>query len=332
MESGNLTLWIVFGVVVLVMLALDLGVFHRKDHVVTVREALTWTAVWVTLGLLFALAIRLFVDPAFLADPANSADHRPSLEYLTCYLTEYALSVDNIFVFLVIFRFFAIPAESQHRVLFWGVFGAMVMRGLFLLIGIQAIERFHWMIWVLGALLIVTGVKLAFQGDEDQVDPEKNLILRLSRRFLPVTNEFHGSRFFVRLGGKLVATPLFLALLVIEATDVMFAVDSVPAALGISQNLFVVYTSNLFAILGLRSLFFAVGGLLRYLHYLKHGLSAILVFVGVKMLLPEEHKIPVTVALGVVGGILTLAVVASVIRARFRPASAGAPGEEESRP
>jgi tellurite resistance protein TerC len=328
MGFENAYLWLGFGAVVLVMLALDLGVFHKKAHMVSVREALVWTGVWVALGLLFALAIRTWVDPRFLAQPGHSPERRPSLEYLTCYLTEYALSVDNIFVFLVIFSYFAIPAESQHRVLFWGILGAMVMRGLFLLVGIQAIERFHWMVWVLGGLLVLTGIKLLFQGDEDQVHPEKNLVLRLARRFLPVTNEFHGARFFVRVDGRRLATPLFLALLVVETTDVLFALDSVPAALGISQNLFVVYTSNIFAILGLRSLFFAVGGLLRYLHYLKYGLSAILVFVGVKMLLPEERKIPISVALAVVGGILLVAVVASVVRAGVVRGREGDGGEE----
>jgi len=316
MGFDNGILWIVFGVVVLVMMALDLGVFHKKAHVVSVREALTWTAIWVAIGLGFALAIRIWVDPQYLADPSRSADLRPSLEFLTCYLTEYALSVDNIFVFLVIFSFFAIPAESQHRVLFWGILGAMLMRALFLLVGIGAIERFHWMIWVLGGLLIVTGVKLFFQKEETELDPSKNFVLRLAKKFMPVTDKFHGSQFFVKIGGKNHATPLFMALLVVETTDVLFALDSVPAALGISQNLFVVYTSNIFAILGLRSLFFAVGGLLKYLHYLKFGLSLILVFVGVKMLMPEEHKIPISVALGVVGGILLLAVIASVVRAR----------------
>jgi tellurite resistance protein TerC len=325
MTIATEVLWVAFGTVVLVMLALDLGVFHKQQHVVSVREALLWTAAWVSLGLAFALAIRIFVDPDFLADPRNSPDRRPSLEYLACYLTEYALSVDNIFVFLVIFSYFAIPAESQHRVLFWGIFGAMVMRGVFLYVGIEAIARFHWLVWVLGGILVLTGVKLLMQKDDANVHPERNLVLRLARRFLPVTNEFHGARFFVRLDGKLVATPLFLALLVVETTDVLFAIDSVPAALGISQNLFVVYTSNVFAILGLRSLFFAVGGLLRYLHYLKYGLAGVLVFIGVKMLLPEEHKVPIGVALSVVGGLLATAVVASLVRGL----SVGRKGEGE---
>jgi len=317
MGIENGILWAVFGVVVVVMMALDLGVFHKKAHVVNVREALIWTAVWIGIGLTFAVAIRVWVDPAYIAKPGSTAEHLPSLEYLTCYLTEYALSVDNIFVFLVIFSYFAIPSESQHRVLFWGILGAMAMRALFLWIGIGAIQRFHWMIWVLGGLLILTGVKLFFQKEDSEVDPSKNIVLRLAKRFTPVTDKFHGSQFFVRLDGKLTATPLFMALLVVETTDVLFALDSVPAALGISQNMFVVYTSNIFAIMGLRSLFFAVGGLLKFLHYLRYGLSLILVFVGVKMVLPEEHKISIGVALGVVGGILVLAVVASVIRARI---------------
>ncbi len=323
MGFENGILWAVFGVIILVMMALDLGVFHKKAHVVSVREALTWTAVWIAIGLAFAMAIRVWVDPAYMADPARSVEHRPSLEFLTCYLTEYALSVDNIFVFLVIFSYFAIPQESQHRVLFWGILGAMGMRAIFLWVGIGAIERFHWMIWVLGGLLIVTGVKLFFQKEESELDPSRNIVLRLAKKILPVTDQFHGSKFFVKSGGKHVATPLFMALLVVETTDVLFALDSVPAALGISQNLFVVYTSNIFAILGLRSLFFAVGGLLKYLHYLKFGLSLILVFVGVKMVLPAEHKISIGVALGVVGGILLLAVIASVIRARIVGGRAG---------
>ncbi len=315
LENG--VLWIVFGVVVVVMMALDLGVFHKKAHVVGVREALVWTAIWVAIGLAFALAIRVYVDPEYFASPGATAGHRPSLEYLTCYLTEYALSIDNIFVFLVIFSYFAVPEESQHRVLFWGILGAMGMRAAFLWIGIGAIERYHWIIWLLGGLLVVTGVKLFFQKSDDELDPSKNVVLRLAKRMMPVTDKFHGSRFFVVEDGKRKATPLFMALLVVETTDVLFALDSVPAALGISQNLFVVYTSNIFAILGLRSLFFAVGGMLKYLHYLKFGLSLILVFVGVKMLLPEQHKIPIGVALSVVGGILGLAVVASIFRARI---------------
>lgn len=297
-------LWTVFGAIVVVMMALDLGVFHKDSHEVSVKEALVWTGVWIALGLAFNVLVYF------------QYDHIKAAEYLTCYITEYALSVDNIFVFLVIFTYFGVPPESRHRVLFWGIFGAMVMRGVFLVTGVALIERFHWTVYVLGGILILTGVKLVFQK-EDDLEPEKNFVLRLARRFLPVTEQYESSRFFVRRDGRSFATPLFLTLLVVETTDVLFAVDSVPAALGISQDTFVLYTSNVFAIMGLRSLFFAVAGLLSYLHYLKHGLSAILVFVGVKMLLPEEHEIETEAALAVVGGILLLAIVASVIRSRL---------------
>ncbi|MBM4268267.1 MAG: TerC family protein [Deltaproteobacteria bacterium] len=319
--TGGL-LWGVFGVVVVVMLALDLGVFHRKAHDVSVKEALGWTVAWIALALGFNLAIRIWIDPSTPPDM-----QRPSVEFLTCYLTEYALSVDNIFVFLVIFRYFGIPSESQHRVLFWGILGAALMRALFLVVGIEAIERWHWTIYVLGGLLIVTGIKLLFQKEED-LDPEKNFVLRLARRYMSVTDRYEGSKFFIRHQGKRYATPLFLALLVVETTDVLFAVDSVPAALGISKNLFVVYTSNIFAILGLRSLFFAVGGLLKYLHYLKYGLSLILVFVGIKMLVSSWSPIPVEASLGVVGGILLLAIVASMIRSWIVGKEADAEAEE----
>jgi tellurite resistance protein TerC len=240
MAFENEILWAVFGVIVVVMMALDLGVFHKKAHVVSVREALVWTAIWLAIGLTFALAIRIWIDPGYRAQPGATSEDLPSLEYLTCYLTEYALSVDNIFVFLVIFSYFAIPAESQHRVLFWGILGAMAMRALFLWVGIGAIERFHWMIWVLGGLLIVTGIKLFFQREDAELDPSRNLVLRAAKKILPVTDRFHGSKFFVTLDGKRRATPLFMALLVVETTDVLFALDSVPAALGITQNLFVV--------------------------------------------------------------------------------------------
>jgi tellurite resistance protein TerC len=309
--SEHWGLWAVFALVILGVMALDLGVFHRKEHEVTVKEALSWTGVWVLLGLGFNLLIWWSIDRrAPEADPLWP-------QYLTCYITEYALSVDNIFVFLVIFTYFAVPPQSRHRVLFWGVLGALVFRGLFLLAGVALIERFHWVVYVLAAVLIGTGVKLFFAGGDDDLDPERNLVLRLARRFLPVTEQYEGKHFFVVRNGRRHATPLFLTLLVVETTDILFAVDSVPAALGISQDTFVLYTSNVMAIMGLRSLFFAVAGMLKYLHYLKFGLALILVFVGAKMILPEEHKLPVTTALAVVGGILLAAVIASLLRARF---------------
>jgi tellurite resistance protein TerC len=293
-------LWTVFSVVVAAMLALDLGVFHRQAHEVSVREALRWTAVWVALGLAFAGFLYL------------EYDHAHAAEYLACWMTEYALSVDNIFVILVIFTYFGVPTASRHRVLFWGILGAMAMRGLFLVGGLALIQSFHWMMYVLGAVLVLTAIKLLLQK-ESAVEPEKNLVLRLARRFLPVTAQYEGESFVVRRAGRSYVTPLFLALLVVESTDVLFAVDSVPAALGLSKDPLILYTSNVFAILGLRSLFFAVAGLLQYLHYLKFGLCAILMFVGLKMMLPEEHKIPVEIALSVVVGILAIAVVASLI-------------------
>ena len=299
-------LWTVFGVIVVVVMALDLGVFHRKAHDVSVREALTWTAVWVALGLGFGVFVLLERGRATAA------------EYFACYLTEYALSVDNIFVFLVIFTYFGVPSDCRHRVLFWGILGALGMRAVFLVSGIALIQKFHWTVYILGAILILTGIKLFRQGDE-KLEPEKNLVLRLAKRFLPVTEGYVGQRFFVERDGRRFATPLFLTLLVVESTDVMFAVDSVPAALSLSKDVLVVYTSNVFAILGLRSLFFAVAGMLQYLHYLKYGLSAILVFVGIKMVLPEDRKIPIEIALSIVGGILVIAVVASLIRTKLGP-------------
>jgi tellurite resistance protein TerC len=293
-------LWIVFGVVVLATMTIDLGLLHRTAREVSTKEALAWTAVWVGLGLAFCGVLARFDDPGRAA------------EYLACYVTEYALSVDNIFVFLVIFTFFAVPAESRHRVLFWGILGAVAMRALFLFGGVALVQRFHWMVWIMGGILVLTGIKLLFQGDS-HTDPAKNPILRITRKLVPVTEGYEGSRFFVRRSGKLFATPLFLTLLVVESTDVLFAVDSVPAALALSNDRLVLLTSNVFAILGLRSLFFAVAGVMKYLRFLRFGLAAILVFVGVKMCLPEEYKIPTGVALAVVGGILVVSVVASVV-------------------
>src|SRR5689334_19637150 len=309
--SEHWGLWTVFAALILGVMALDLGVFHKQEHEVTVKEALGWTAVWVLLGLGFNLLIWWRIDRL----APQSEPLWP--QYLTCYITEYALSVDNIFVFLVIFDYFAVPPQSRHRVLFWGVLGALVFRALFLVGGVVLLERFHWVVYLLALILIFTGVKLFFAGGADDIEPEKNLVLRLARRFLPVTEGYEGKHFFVRREGRKFATPLFLTLLVVETTDILFAVDSVPAALGISQDTFVLYTSNVMAIMGLRSLFFAVAGMLKYLYYLKYGLALILVFVGVKMVLPGEHKLPVTAALAVVGGILLAAVIASFVRARL---------------
>lgn len=283
------------------MLALDLGVFNRKAHVVKIKEALIWSGVWISMALLFNVGIYYWLGP------------RPALEFLTAYLLEKSLSVDNIFVFLLIFTYFKVPALCQHKVLFWGILGALIMRAIFIAVGVTLIQQFHWIIYVFGAFLVFTGIKMAFQQDKE-IHPEKNPVIKLFRRFLPVTQEYdEQSRFFVKKAGILHATPLFIALLVVETTDVIFAVDSIPAVLAITHDPFIVYTSNVFAILGLRALFFALAGIMEMFHYLHYGLAAILVFVGSKMVLTDLYKIPIGIALGVVAGILLLSVVASLM-------------------
>ena len=283
------------------MLALDLGVFNRKAHVVKIKEALIWSGVWISMALLFNLGIYYWLGP------------RPALEFLTGYLLEKSLSVDNIFVFLLIFTYFKVPALCQHKVLFWGIIGALIMRAIFIAVGVALIQQFHWVIYVFGAFLIFTGIKMALQKDKE-IHPEKNPVIKLFRRFLPVTHEYdEESRFFVKKAGVLHATPLFIALLVVETTDVIFAVDSIPAVLAITHDPFIVYTSNVFAILGLRALFFALAGIMEMFHYLHYGLAAILVFVGAKMVLTDLFKIPIGIALGIVAGILLISVVASLM-------------------
>jgi tellurite resistance protein TerC len=291
--------WVGFTLFVLAMLALDLGVFHRESHEVRIREAMIWSGVWVALALLFNLGLYYLRGP------------EPALEFLTGYLIEKSLSVDNIFVFLLIFTYFRVPPRYQHRVLFWGVLGALLMRAILIALGISLIQRFHWVIYVFGAFLILTGVKMALGKDKD-IRPERNPALRIFRRFAPVTDEYRDGKFFVKQGGRYFATPLLIALVVVETTDLVFAVDSIPAILAITPDPFIIYTSNVFAILGLRALYFALAGVMRSFHYLHYGLSAILVFVGSKMLLADFYEIPVGVALGVVAGILFISVIASL--------------------
>ncbi len=303
--SSQVWMWVAFNVFVLVMLAVDLGVLHRRAHEVTLKEALVWTGIWIALALLFALGVYSWYGP------------QPALEFLTGYLIEKSLSVDNIFVFVLIFSYFKVPARYQHKVLFWGVLGALVMRALFIFAGIALLQRLHWIIYVFGALLILTGIKMAMEKDKE-IHPDKNPVLKLFRRLVSVTEDYHADRFFVKQVGHYAATPLFIVLLVVETTDIIFAVDSIPAILGITMDPFIVYTSNVFAILGLRALYFALAGVMRLFHYLHYGLSAILVFVGAKMLLADVYKLPVGVALGVIAGILLLAVIASVIRPHQR--------------
>ena len=293
-------LWVSFNVFVLAMLVLDLGVFHRKAHVVTVREALGWTVVWITLALIFNLLIYYY----FGKDKA--------LEFFTGYLIEKSLSVDNIFVIIIIFAYFQVPQAYQHKVLFWGILGALVMRIIFILVGVELIHRFHWLIYIFGAFLVITGIRMLTSG-EIKIDPDKNPLIRFFRKFFPVTDSFEGDQFFVVKNGKRWITPLFLVVVIIETTDLIFAVDSIPAILAISEDAFIVYTSNVFAILGLRSLYFALAGIEKNFHYLKYALSAILVFVGVKMCIADWIKIPVEMSLIIIAFVLMISVLMSFI-------------------
>ena len=300
MTPERLILWIAFNIFVLGMLAIDLGVFHRKAHAVSIKEASVWSAVWIALALTFNLGIYFVWGP----DKA--------LEFLTGYVIEKSLSVDNLFVFLMIFQYFATPSIYQHRILFWGIVGALVMRAIFIAAGAALLENFHWMIYVFGGFLIVTGIKMLLQGDE-KLDPNKNPVVRLFQRWVPITNEYQGQQFFVRKNGKTYATLLMLVLVVVETTDVIFAVDSIPAIFAITRDPFIVYTSNVFAILGLRALYFMLAGVMEMFIYLKVGLSFILCFVGTKMLVIDLYKIPIGTSLGVVGGILLISVIASLL-------------------
>jgi tellurite resistance protein TerC len=284
--------WVAFNAFILLMLALDLGVFHRTAHVVSMREAATWSAVWVGLALLFNLGLYL----AWGTEPA--------LAFLTGYLIEKSLSVDNIFVFVMLFTFFAVPAQYQHRVLFWGILGALVMRGAFIWAGAYLLQQFHWVIYLFGGILVLTGIKMARRVEA--YDPSRNPLLKLARRALPLTDSYRGDRFWVKEAGRWVATPLFLVLLLVEATDLVFAIDSIPAIFAVTQEPFLVYTANVFAILGLRSMYFLLADVVHRFVYLKYGLAAVLVFVGAKMILVDVYKIPT---------LLSLAVVATVIGA-----------------
>src|SRR5690554_6102244 len=297
-------LWICFHVLVLALLSFDLLVFHRKAHEVRLREAAAWSAVWIGVSLLFNYGVYRYFGP------------ESGLEFLTGYLIQKALSVDNIFVFVLIFSYFRVPAEYQHRVLFWGILGALVMRGTMIGAGVVLIREFHWIIYVFGAFLMVTGFRMATH-DEQEIHPAANPVLRVIRRFLPVTDTYRGQRFFVRasVGPRVrrVATPLFVVLALVETTDLVFAVDSIPAIFAITQDLFIVYTSNIFAILGLRALYFVLAGIIHKFHYLKLGLSVVLVFVGAKMLASEVYPIPIGLSLGVVAAVIGASVGASLL-------------------
>ncbi len=296
---NELLFWIAFNLFVVLMLVLDLAVFHRKPHAIKFREALGSSVMWVLLAAAFAVFVY------------HWRGRVTALEFVTGYLVEESLSVDNLFVFLLIFRYFRVPSSYQHKVLFWGILGALIMRGIFILAGVSLIRRFHWIIYVFGAFLVYTGIQL-FRQQEQEIHPEQNPVLKMFRRWVPVTPDYVGGRFTVRTPG-LFATPLLLVLIVVETTDVLFAADSIPAVLAITRDPFIVYTSNVFAILGLRSLYFALAGMMEAFHFLHYGLSVILIFIGVKMLLSSYYPIATEYALLVVGVVLAISIVASLL-------------------
>lgn len=297
--NSQVLLWVIFGAVVIAMLLLDLAFFRNKSEI-KVRQALLWSAFWIGLALTFNIVVYFW------------RGHTTALEFLTGYLIEESLSVDNLFVFVMIFTYFGVSTHNQRKALFWGIVGVLIMRGIFIIAGITLIERFHWLIYIFGAFLVLTAIKMMFQKDKD-IHPEKNPVLKVFRKFMPVTENYEGDKFFIKRAGRLFATPLFIVVLVVETTDVVFAVDSIPAVLAITTDPFVVYTSNIFAVLGLRALFFALSGSMQLFHFLGHGLAVVLAFVGVKMLISGFYKMPIGIALGVVAGVLAISVIASVI-------------------
>ncbi len=307
--------WAGFIVCILIFLALDLGVFHRRAHVVKFREALMWTCIWFACAMIFAF----LVAPAM----ADSWQKKDTVDFITGYIIELSLSMDNVFVIALIFAYFRVPMEFQHRVLFWGILGALVMRGVMIGVGVAIVQQFEWVLYILGALLVVSGVKMIFGGDEE-VHPEKNFVLRLAQKFYPVAPNLEGQKFFTVLNGKRAFTPLALVLICVETTDLIFAIDSIPAIFGVTSNGFIVFTSNVFAILGLRSLYFVLAGAIDFFRHLKTGLAVVLAFIGVKMLIdPHGHEpkwfqlnIPNTVSLAIVGGIILVSILLSVVAGR----------------
>jgi tellurite resistance protein TerC len=293
--------WVGFNVFVLAMLMLDLLVFNRKAHVVKMREALGWSAFWIVLSLTFNYLVY------------RTMGKQAGLEFLTGYLIEKSLSVDNLFVFLLIFSYFKVPQQYQHKILFWGIIGALVLRAVFILVGAALLAKFHFLLYVLGLFLVYTGVKMATSGSEPEIDPDNNPVVKFLSRYMPITSKIEDGRFFIRKDNLLFATPLFVVLVMVETTDVVFAADSIPAILAVSRDTFIVYTSNVFALLGLRALYFALEGLMRLFHYLHYGLSLILIFIGFKLLVTDYLHIPMGISLGVVGSILALSVIMSLI-------------------
>ena len=298
--THSLSWWVGFNILILVLIAIDLGLLHKKSHVISVKEALIWSAGWIFISLTFNVGIYFWFG------------YDSALQFLTGYLIEKSLSVDNIFVFAILFSYFKVPPEHQHKVLMWGILGALVMRGALIAIGTALITNFHWIIFVLGAFLVYTGIKMALQK-EISVNPEKNPVVNLAKKFIPISDDYDGDKFVTTVNGKKTFTPLLVVLLVVEVTDLMFAVDSIPAIFAITTDAFIVYTSNVFAILGLRALYFALSGVLNMFHYLKYGLGMVLSFVGTKMLISEFYIIPIPLALGAVAAILAISIVASIV-------------------
>ncbi|MBA9078549.1 MULTISPECIES: TerC family protein [Rufibacter] len=299
--NTDIIFWVAFNVFVLVLLALDLFVFHRKSHVVKIKEALLWSAFWIALSLAFNVGIYFWKGST------------PALEFLTAYLIEKSLSVDNLFVFILIFNYFKVPSAVQHKILFWGVLGALFFRAVFILVGVTLIAKFHFIIYILGGFLVFTGVRMAFSKSDDDIDPEANPVVKFVSRYVPVTNKQYGDKFFVKIDKTRFATPLFLVLIMVETTDIVFAADSIPAILAISKDPFIVYTSNVFALLGLRALYFALAGIMQLFHYLHYGLSLILVFIGMKLVLSDIYHLDMRIALGVVAFILAVSVILSLV-------------------
>ena len=298
--THSLSWWVGFNILILALIAIDLGLLHKKSHVISVKEALIWSAGWILISLTFNVGVYFWFG------------YDSALQFLTGYLIEKSLSVDNIFVFAILFSYFKVPPEHQHKVLMWGILGALVMRGALIAIGTALITNFHWIIFVLGAFLVYTGIKMAVQK-EISVHPEKNPIVNLVKKFIPISDDYDGDKFVTTVNGKKTFTPLLVVLLVVEVTDLMFAVDSIPAIFAITTDAFIVYTSNVFAILGLRALYFALSGVLDMFHYLKYGLGMVLSFVGTKMLISEFYIIPIPVALGTVAAILAISIVSSIV-------------------
>jgi tellurite resistance protein TerC len=309
----SIWLWVGFNLFVLAMLALDLGVFHRKSHAVSGKEALIWSLVWISLSLVFNAIIYFFWDR--MMPQSTYTNTEAALAFFTGYLIEKSLSVDNIFVFILIFSFFGVPAAYQHRVLFWGILGALLMRGALIAVGAALLEQFHWIIYLFGAFLIFTGIRMA-RHQEEEIHPDQNPVVKFFRKLMPVTENFEKDKFFIRRAGKIMATPLFLILLIVESTDLVFAVDSIPAIFAVTREPFIVYTSNVFAILGLRALYFLLANVMDKFQYLKLGLSAVLTFIGIKMVIVDLYHIPVGLSLAIVASILTIAVLASLWKAR----------------